>query len=214
MATATIPAMALGGVPRVNLMPRAETERRARNALIGKWAVGIIGALAVVVLAVGAAFYLQFAAAQRLVAENSKTNALLTELASLADVRSQLSLESELQTYRAEAMASDLKWTGVLGLVQSILPEGVTPSAFTLTPGAAPQGEDPTLETGVTGTLTLTSPAAADIVPLVRALRALPAVIDADGWQGSVGEGGFTYEVRLTLDQSVYTGAYAEAVTE
>lgn len=214
MATANAAVPQWGGAPRVNLMPRAETERRERSALARRWVGALLAALLLVGAASAGAFYLQFSAALRLASENARTSALLTDLAALADVRQALDLGTELRGYRADAMANDLSWSGLLRTVQSALPPGVSTSGFNLTPGGMPQGDDPTVEVGVSGTVTLTSATPAEIVPIIRALRALPGVLEADGWQVMEEQGAYTYEMRLTVDQSIYSGAYAEEVDE
>ena len=63
MARAAAPALAVGGPPRVNLMPRAETERRAAAALLRRWLWCLVAALAVVAIAVAGAFGQEFGAA-------------------------------------------------------------------------------------------------------------------------------------------------------
>lgn len=208
------PAASFSSVPRVNLMPRAETERRERSGLLGRWAGVLVLALVVVAAATAGAFVLQFAATQRLTAENTRTTTLLTQLAGLSDVRQALDLEAELTTFRAGAMATDLEWGGLLSTVQGALPEGVVVTAYTLTPGGMPQGDDPALEVGVSGSFTLSSETPREIVPLIRSVRALPGFLDADGWAQTAAGGGYTYELRVTLDQTIYTGAYAKEATE
>jgi hypothetical protein len=59
--------------------------------------------------------------------------------------------------------------------------------------------------------VTLESAGPQQMVPLVRAVRAVPGVREADGWVLEATETGFTYELRIVFDQSVYTGDYAEA---
>lgn len=203
-----------GAAPRVNLMPRGETERRERSALAKRWLGALLAALVVVGVASAGAFWLQFSAGLRLAAENARTGTLLSQLAGLSDVRRALDLETELQAFRADAMANDLSWTGLLATVQSALPAGVAVSGFSLVPGDIPQGDDPSVEVGVAGTVTVTSATPAEIVPIIRALRLLPGVLEADGWQVMEEQDAYFYELRMVVDQSVYTGAYAGEAEE
>lgn len=214
MAPANPAIQVWGAAPRVNLMPRAETERRQRTRLAKRWIGALVGALLAVVAASGLAFGLQVVAAQRLEVEQARTTSLLGHLAELEDVQRALDLESDLQNFRADAMATDLRWSPLIATVQEQLPPGVTITGFSLAPGPVPQGDDPSAEVGVSGTLTLSSATPTEIVPLVRALRPLPAVLEADGWQASAEDGEYSYEIRIALDQSVYTGAYAEEDAE
>ncbi|MCP2637170.1 hypothetical protein K0817_011430 [Microbacterium sp. HD4P20] len=207
--SADSPGYSFAGVPRVNLMPRAEMVRRARNKVIRRWSLALVAAMAVILLATAGSYALLLGAQQRLSAENARTTALLGDLAALADVRSTLDLQSELSAFRAEAMATDLEWSSVLATVQRTLPDGVTVEGFSLAPGGVPQGEDPSAAVGASGTLSLASATPHEIVPIVRALRPVPGVLDIDGWQSTASETGYTYELRVEFDQSVYSGDYA-----
>ena len=217
MSFGNSPALTLGGLPRVNLTPRSEIERRERAALLSRWGWGIAAALLVVVLVASGAFVLQTAADQRLAAENARTNDLLIQVAALAPVREKLTLESELQAYRTQAMGTDLTWSALTATAELALPEDVVLAGFALAPAAVPAGDDPSAEVGVTGTLTLHSGSPAEIVPYVRALRELPGVMSVvtDGWQlQAETDEGYSYLIRVVVDQSVYTGAFAEEAGE
>lgn len=203
-------ATTIGGSPRVNLMPKAEAERRERSALVARWGGMLVVALIIVLAAAALTFWLQFTASMRLVAENARTASLISEIAALADVQDALTLESELIDFRADAMATDLSWSSLVTTVSAALPDGVTVVGFSLAPGGIPQADDPAAEIGVSGTLTMTSKTVEDIVPLVRALRVAEGVIAVEGWSSVVEGDTTTYEVRLVVDQSIYTGAYAE----
>jgi len=214
MSFGNSPALPLGGLPRVNLTPRSEIERRARASLLTRWGWGIAAALLVVAIVASGAFVLQTAANQRLAAENARTNDLLMQVAALAPVREKLTLESELQAYRAQAMGTDLTWSRIVATAETALPDGVIVGGFSIVPGALAQGDDPTLEFGAAGSLTLISTTPAEMVPFVRALRGLPGIIAAnvDGWSIEMDAGAYSYSIRIVVDQSVYTGAFtAEA---
>lgn len=212
MAFASTPALTIGAAPRVNLLPRTEIDRRARGALLRRWGFGLAAALLVVLLVAAGAFWLQASAAMRLAVENARTNALLTEVAALQPVRDKLTLESELTGYSTQAMGTDLTWATVSATAERALPDDVVLAGFNLTPASLPIGDDPALEPGVAGTLTLTSPSAVDIVPYVRELRTLPGVMatQTDGWAVESDSEGYKYTIRIVIDQSVYTGAFAE----
>lgn len=214
MALASAPSLIVGGAPRVNLLPRAVTERRERSTLLRKWGWGLVAALAVVVLAAAGAYVLQLGAQQRLAAENARTNDLLVQVAALQPVNQKLKLETELADFRAQAMGTDLAWTGLFDAIRSALPVDVGIAEYTLAPGGLPQGDAPEAEAGAQGTVKFASATPTDIVALIRAVRALPAVIDADGWASTLSGSEYTYELRVTFDQTVYTGDYAAEATE
>ncbi len=202
----------IGGLPRVNLLPRREIERRAQMSLLRRWGWGLAAALLVVVLVTAGAFVLQAGASLRLAQENARTNTLLSQVAALQPVRDKLTLESELVGYRAQAMGADLTWGTVVATAEKALPDDVILAGFALTAGALPLGDDPTLEVGAVGTLTLASDSTLDLVPYVRALRQQPGVLStvSDGWALQADGAGYLYTVSLGIDQSVYTGAFAE----
>lgn len=204
-------ALVSGGVPRVNLMPRSETQRRDRDALTRKWVWGVFGAVVVAALLIGAAFALKLLADQQLVAEQAKTNSLLVELSSLSEVSAALSTEEELTQFRAEAGGADFGWGPVIATVRSVLPAGVELSGFDLTAGGVPQTADPASEVGLTGTVLLDSPSPIDMAATIRALRAVPGVIYADGKSlqtSTVVDGSFQYLLTVVMDQSIYSNAF------
>lgn len=203
---------ALAGVPRVDLMPPAEIERRRRSSLVRGWGWGVVGALVVAFLIVMGAVALKFVADQQLAAEQMRTNALLTELAGLSEVSQALAEEQDLTAFRAEAMGSDFAWTPVVSTIQSALPAGVALTGFHLATGGVPLTDDPTAEVGLIGTLTLTSQNPVDLPTTIREVRQLAGVAMVDGralTSGQESVGGYSYELDLTLDQSIYSGQYA-----
>ncbi|MFB7890770.1 hypothetical protein ACFC1I_01035 [Microbacterium sp. NPDC056044] len=205
-------AVPFSGAPRVNLMPRSEIARRERDSLVRLWVWIVLGAIIVAALIIAAAFAFKFFADQRLVAEQARTNALLTEIASLSEVSQALATESELTDFRSDAMATDLAWTPVIAKISSILPSDTTITGVDFTVGGAPQGDDPTAEQGVVGTVTFDSATPIDIVPLIRALRGVDGVFYADGQSvtsSQVSAGQYSYLLDVEFDQSVYSNQYA-----
>jgi hypothetical protein len=210
-------AAVLAGIPRVNLMPRVEIERRERADSLRKWGWGVVATLVALLLIIAGAFVLNWAAQQRLAAEQARTNELLTELAGLSDVSVALSAQDDLEAFRADAMASDLEWTRVYSTLVDGLPAGVTLTGFDLTVGPAPTpGDDVAAQVGLDGGLTFTSPRAVEIAQLIRTYRAIPGVIAAEGSDvSSAGDdAGYTYQLTITFDQSLYTGAFAQKAAE
>lgn len=200
------------GVPRVNLMPRIEVARRERDKLVRLWAWLVVGAIVIALLVIAGAFAVKFLADQRLAAEQSRTNTLLTEIAALAEVSQALATEAELTGFRAEAMATDLAWTPAVAKVTGILPADTTLTGFDFAVGGVPQGDDPTAEPGLVGTFSVDSPTPLDIVEIIRSLRGVEGVLYADGQsvtssQQSVGR--YSYLLNVVLDQTAYSDEYA-----
>jgi hypothetical protein len=214
---------AFAGVPRVNLMPRVELERRERAATIRRWGWGVVGALAVVVLVAGAGYAMNWAAQQRLADAQTRTTALLTQLAGLSDVSKALSTRTALESFRADAMGSDLEWLKTMTSLGAVIPDGVVVTGFDLVPGVIPvAGTKPAEQTGLSGTITLESTSPVEIVPVVRAFRKVAGVSMADGaeitTQDSQSDGGagtapvgvYRYLIDVQFDQTLYTGSYAK----
>ena len=210
MALAAAPALTIGGPPRVNLLPRAVTARRQRASLLRTWLLGLLAALGVVLLATGGAYALQLTAQQSLDQANADTVRLLGEVAALQPVNEKLKLESELGDYRTQAMGTDLTWATLVSSVESALPADTVLVGFTLVPGGNPVGDDPALEIGAAGELTITSTTPTQIVDIVRALRTVPGILSVDGWESTTDTLGYSYLLRIVFDQSSYTGAFAE----
>lgn len=206
---AGLPSTARVNLPRVDLMPRAETERRARSRVARRWSLAVLVAFAFVVAASAFAFAMQIAATARLAMENARTTSLLSELAALSDVRDALELEAELVAFRTDAMANDVAWLPLLDRLQPAFPAGSAVVGFHLEPAGVPQGDEPTAEIGATGTLTVVSTTFDDVTALVRAIRPLTGVVVVDGWSSRFENGAYRHELRIALDQSVYTGDYA-----
>ncbi|MCT9821615.1 hypothetical protein N3K63_15115 [Microbacterium sp. W1N] len=215
-------SLPIGGMPRVNLLPRSVTEGRERTSLLKRWGWGLVVALAVVVLTAGAAFAYLTVAATQLALATARTTTLLGEVGALAPVRAQLSLVDDLGAFRGEAMATDLAWARVAEIVTPALPSGALVSQVALTVGAAPVGEDRTAEAGVSGTVTVASADPLDIVAVVRTLRGAEGVLAVDGTDlqsGAAAENpdaaaGYTYLLDISIDQSVYTNAFAAEVAQ
>ena len=200
------------GVPRVNLLPRTEVIRRERDRLVRLWIWIVLAAVIVALLIIAGAFAFKFFADQRLVAEQARSDALLTEIASLSEVSQALGTEAELTDFRAEAMVSDLAWTPVIAKITGVLPPGTTLTGYDLTVDGAPQSDDPTLEQGVVGTVSIDSPTPLDIVAVIRALRDIEGVLYADGQSvtsSTVTQGWYSYLLNAEFDQTVYSEQYA-----
>lgn len=210
MARATA-ELALAGVPRVNLMPPREIERRKRGALVRGWGWAVLVATLIVALVVGGAFALKYVADQALASQEAETAALLTEFATLSEVSGALGKERELELFRADALGSDFAWVPVVSTIASALPENVRLTGFDLITGGIPQGTDPSREIGLTGTITLVSPDPIDLPTTIRELRAIESVVDVDGrsvTEGQQAPGTYDYELAITFDQSIYSGQY------
>lgn len=203
--------LVVGGVPRVDLMPPAELERRHRRALLRRWGLGLLAAALVTVLVIAGAMTLRFFAEMRLATERARTDSLITEIASLSEVGDTVSTLADLETYREQAMVADLEWAVLFDSLEDTLPTGVAVIGFDITTGAGPDAEDPASAPGATVLLTLASVEPFDIVPAIRGIRPLPNVLDADGRELRYDDDKdrYVYELTVTTNQSAYSGRFA-----
>ncbi|MRH30192.1 hypothetical protein GH740_12870 [Microbacterium sp. SYP-A9085] len=203
-----------GLVPRVNLLPRSETERRDRLVLVRWWLIGVVMAVVLVVLVSAGAYVINVFASQRLAAENARTTDLTTQLSGLSDVSKLQGVQRDLEAYRTEAMGADIAWVPVFDALGGLVPKDADITGWDFVTGALPAAD--AAAAGVTGTLMFTSTRPVDIVETVRGIRAAEGVIDADGAEmtgASAADGNdalYTYKITVELDQTVYTGLYAK----
>ena len=213
--TAAAPAFAT--VPRVNLMPRSEIARRERDKLVRTWVWIVLGSILVAVVVIAAAVGFRFLADQRLAAEQAQTNALLAEIDTLSEVSAALATQAELTDYRSQAMATDLVWAPVIAKLTSTLPPETALTGYALVSGGVPTGDDPTLEKGLSGTISVESPTPLDIVAVIRSLRGVEGVLYADGQSvtsSQITQGRFAYLLNVDFDQTAYSGAFAPTEVE
>jgi hypothetical protein len=221
MARAVAPQV--GATPRVNLLPRSELERRERERLTGTWARVVLGALVLTALLIGAAYAWNQFAQQQLAAEQARTTTLTGQIAGLSDVSRSLQTERDLIAYRAEAMGSDLAWSGIFAKARGALPADVTLVGFDLTVGAVPDAASQQADAekakaaakeavGLTGTITVSSPTPRDMAPYARALRQVEGISGADANAIATDSGsGYLYTIDITFDQTVYSNSFAPA---
>lgn len=207
------PDLVYAGAPRVNLMPRSETDRREREALTRKWMWGVLGAVVVALLFIGATYAMTVLADQRYAAAQAETNNLTTQLAGLSGINQALASQRELTQFRAEAMGADFAWAPVIDEVTGALPPGVTITGFAVTSGGNPvPGTKPEDAVGLTGTFTFTSHTPLDMGPTIQSIRASKGVMDADGkalTSGGTTAATYTYLLTVTFNQTIYSGQYA-----
>lgn len=207
--TAT-PSLVTASVPQVNLMPRAAIERRERAVLLRQWGWGLAAALAAVAIVSAGAFVLQTTAQVRLGAEQSRTSELLAQIAELQPVGAKVALQAELADFRTQAMGTDITWRTLLAELEDVLPADIAITEYSLSPAGLPQADtDPTAETGVKGNVVLSGSSPADIVDIIRDVRALTNVMVADGWTQTNDGDTYRLELKVEFDQTVYTGEYA-----
>ncbi len=200
--------LVLGGVPRVNLLPASELQRRAAGALVRRWAAGLVATALVVSGLVVAAYWGRGLAEQQLAAEQARTMGLNVELASLSHVSQALTERTALSGLRTAAMGNDIEWRALFADLTRALPRGAKLTGFELTTGANPgAGTDPVAGIGALGRLTVTTADPADQNRMVDDLRALDVALAADaGSLTAADDGEYTFVVEFVINQTHYSG--------
>ncbi|MGC4152799.1 MAG: hypothetical protein QM628_06935 [Propionicimonas sp.] len=202
--------LAVAGVPRVNLLPAAELQRRAAGVLVRRWVAGLMATAVVVSGLVAAAYWERTVAAQQLAAEQARTLDLNGELAGLSHVSQALAERTTLTTLRGQAMGADIQWRPLFTDLTSTLPRGSELAGFDLVTGINPADEvDPGTGIGLIGRLTVHTDDPADQDRMIDKLRALDITLSADaGALTSEDEDGFSFVVEFVLDQTHYSGEH------
>lgn len=202
--------LVLGGVPRVNLLPTSELQRRAAGALIRRWAAGMAATALVVSGLVAAAYWGRGLAEQQLAAEQARTTDLNVELGSLSHVSRALTEQNTLSDLRTKAMGNDIEWRALFSELTGALPKGAELTGFDLVTGANPTPDpDPTTGIGVLGQLIVTTTDPSDQNRMVDRLRALDISLAADAGVLSAAEGDtYTFVVEIVIDQTHYSGRH------
>ncbi|MHA3684332.1 hypothetical protein ACXR2T_03055 [Leucobacter sp. HY1910] len=202
-----------GGTPSVNLLPPSVLRARQQSRLIKQWGFRIVSALVIVAAGCLMLFGWQTVTALQLAQVQAQTDELISRVSAEADIQLTLKTEKDLESYRDEAMATQLKWQPVIDAMRATIPEGATLSAFQLASGAAPAGDSDAV--GLTGTVDVSGNFVSP-VGLLRAIGAIDSLTSVVLIGGAEDEttGLFVVTLEVTFDQTVYTSVEAEEKTD
>ncbi|HAM45000.1 MAG TPA: hypothetical protein DCM67_08290 [Propionibacteriaceae bacterium] len=205
-------ALQAGTVPRVNLLPPAEMERRSRRELIVRWFGAAFVAVVLVFSVSAVAFGWAAQASGYLIQQQEAAASLNSQMEQYRDVAHLSSDAAKLRQMRAVAGANDIDWTALADEIKAVLPTKVTLTGFRLAPGAAPKaGADAKAQVGLQGTLTFSSNRTVAQAETINKLRTLPGLLSVDAGALSVADnGGYTFEATVSFDQTRYTGRFDE----
>jgi Tfp pilus assembly protein PilN len=203
--------------PRVNLLPiEVHVDRRERTTARRAW-IGVGVAVAVVLLATGAAVAHQLDSASSLAAAQEATSSLLAQQQRYAEVRSTEADTQLLESAQAVGGSTEVDWETTLSGVRAALPEGVGITAMTIDSADATQVFEQSsvpLQGARIATMTLT--VQTTTIPSVPDWNdRLSSVV---GYAGSTissislneDSGEYTAVVELALDEAAYDGKYTE----
>lgn len=194
---------ALGGEPRVSLLPSEVNDVAKARAARRRLGVGVVFVLLVVLAGVGGAYYLSMTAAAELA--NARTNqaSLLAQEAQFSDLKIAKTGIATIQAGQYVGASTEIDWTSYLESLQATLPAGVAITSVAID-SASPfvdyaQSSSP-LEGSRIATLlfTATSPGLPSIPTWLDGLGTLKGFADAVPGSVNAGTDG-TYVVNITM---------------
>ena len=119
-------ALAIGGVPRVNLLPPEVHQERTAAVIRRRLIIGAVGILAIMVVGTGASTMLAGQAQERLADEQARTASLLAQQAKYIEVRTVQARVGLVQAAQQVGASTEIDWQKYLNAVQATLPGTVT----------------------------------------------------------------------------------------
>lgn len=208
--------LAVGGSPRVDLLPaEVHVHRRQRGAVRRAWAGVVVVALAVGIGA-GSAALTRTSAEDDLAAAQAETSSLLQQQLRYQDVRTTERDSTLLEAAQQVGGATEIDWSATLQSVQEKLPAGVQIVGVAIDSASATeayaQSDDP-LQGQRIATLTIdaTSTTLPSVPDWLTALRGVTGFVDASA--NSVNRddtsSGYTVNMTIHLDEKAYDDRHA-----
>jgi len=210
--------VAIGGVPRADLLP-PEITARAKDRSAQSWvALLLVIAVGIVVLGVGYAFVQNATAQAGLLIAQTQTQALLSEQQEYGEVRSvqeSIALAEEARTVGA---SSEVLWSPTLAALLAVRPGDVELDSATLAFPApwspASVSDSPLAKPRVANvTLSLKAGSIDSLSAFVAAVSGLEIVANAE-LQSVTGPSPFTGTVVVDLTDVARSGRFAPASTQ
>ena len=210
--------VAVGGAPRVDLMPPEIRVKRAQLRTRRKLRLALVGVFLVVVAACGGTWVLATVSQTTLAAAQSQQQQLLTQQLTYSDVTTIQSSIGLIKAAQKVGDSTEIDWNSYLTKLQATLPAGVTFSTVTITtttPLTSLVQSTTPLEGSRVATLmfTASSPTLPSIPALLNALKTLPGFVDATPGDVSSlgGAAGFTANVTMHINTQAFDNRFDPA---
>ncbi|MFJ4219861.1 hypothetical protein [Curtobacterium luteum] len=209
-------ALAIGGVPRVDLLPsEVHVARRQRAVVRRVWAGVVVVACGVGIVA-GWAVMDRSSAEQDLRSAQDETTSLAQQQGQYRDVRTTESASTLLEAAQQVGGSTEVDWASTLRSVQSKLPEGVRIAGVTIDSASVTepyaQSDDP-LQGQRIATLTFDAKSATlpSVPQWLSAVSGVSGFVDANANSVARAEDGSGYSVNMTihLDEKAFDDRYA-----
>lgn len=123
---------ALGGEPRVSLLPAEVNDFQKAKAIRRRLVVGIVFLILIVLASTGGAYYLSTTAAAQLANAKSNQAALLAQEIEFSDLRTAKQGIALIEAGQYVGAATEIDWKSYLESLQSTLPDGVLIQSVTI----------------------------------------------------------------------------------
>lgn len=207
--------LVIGGLPSVDLLP-PEVRAYRKSKAMHRWVIiALVGLIAVVALAVAAAFAGSVSAQLAYVTAQDRTAQLVAQQKQFAEVFAVRQAITAGQEAQRVAGSTEIDWQAVNANIQANLPAGSGIAQISVaqgTPMAPLAAQSAALQNPhiATATFTVASPAFISAADLIDGMTRVPGYVDA--WVTSsakAGEGeGFQTQVVLDLGAAALTGRF------
>jgi len=207
--------LAIGGSPRVDLMPPEVRVTRSQLRTRRSLRLGLFAVTAVVILACGGTVALSTLSGVGLVAAQSEQLALLQQQGQYADVKNATESIQLIKAGQQVAASTEIDWSSYLGSVSGLLPAGVTVYSADVEQ-ATPVVPYPQTLTALQGdrvatlTIVTTSPDLPPVAQILAAMQTLPGFVDVAPGTVAWDEGTSSYKATISLhiDSGAFDGRF------
>lgn len=205
--------VAVGGAPRVDLMPPEIRVKRSQLRMRRKLRLGLVGVFIVVVAACGGAWAWGTLAQTNLVSAQSERQQLVTQQQVYADVTNVKDSIALIQAGQKVGDSTEIDWQVYLTKLQATLPSGVTLSTVAIdvaTPLKSYTQATTPLQGDRIATIafTATSTSLPSIPIWLDGLQTLPGFVDATPGAVTLTDSTYTATVTLHINDNAFANRF------
>jgi hypothetical protein len=207
--------IAIGGQPRVDLLPdEVRAERRAAHNVRRVW-LGVAAAAVLVAIATGASTLYAKSANDELTSVQAQTGGLTQQASKYSAVRTTQSQVDLIKAAQLVGGSTDVDWTKYLSSVALTLPSGVSVTSLSVVNASPVMAvAEPTTPLQGQRVATLSFQITSNNLPAITTwlnnLATLKGYVDASAGNVASGTTGYTGNVTLHINQKVFSNIYAK----
>lgn len=206
---------ALGGEPRVSLLPTEVNDFHRERAVRRRLGGAIVAVLLLVAVGIGGAYYLQMDAQAKLATAQATTVSLAAQEAEFSELRTVKTGTALIEAGQKVGASTEIDWKAYLENLQATLPAGVAITSVTID-SASPftdyaQSTVP-LEGSRVATLNFTAISATipSVPDFLDGLAKLPGFADAVPGSLVTQEGGYLVNITMHINSDAFTHRFSE----